>query len=165
MHGHLFIAATIAAAVAFFVLPIPLTAHAALIEVVPEAGDFRFSSSSSSPEIAHDAEYNLLKVQRSEQWAKDDLLVDDKLAAFHKKNGGRPANIIHILVDDVGFGDLGIPELNAIRGYKTPSINKFGRESMRFARFYTEPSCTPTRVAFMPDWSTAPPQRHGGHSR
>ena len=30
----------------------------------------------------------------------------------------------HILIDDVGFGDLGIPELNAILGYKTPNINK-----------------------------------------
>ena len=44
---------------------------------------------------------------------------------------------------------LGIPELNAIRGYKTPSMNKFADEGMRFARVYTEPSCTPTRVAFM----------------
>jgi arylsulfatase A-like enzyme len=49
----------------------------------------------------------------------------------------------------MGFGDMGIPELNAIRGYKTPHINKLSDESMRFARMYTEPSCTPTRVAFM----------------
>ena len=44
---------------------------------------------------------------------------------------------------------MGIPELNALRGYKTPAINEFAREGMRFARMYTEPSCTPTRVAFM----------------
>jgi arylsulfatase len=36
-----------------------------------------------------------------------------------------------------------------IRGYETPSINQFAREGMRLARMYTEPSCTPTRVAFM----------------
>jgi arylsulfatase len=44
---------------------------------------------------------------------------------------------------------MGIPELNAVRGYSTPNINEFAREGMRFVRMYTEPSCTPTRVAFM----------------
>jgi len=39
--------------------------------------------------------------------------------------------------------------LNAVRGYKTPSINKLATQSMRFVRMYTEPSCTPTRAAFM----------------
>ena len=100
-------------------------------------------------EIIHDTEYYILEAQNGEQWAKDDKTVDKKLAAFRKKNGGKPPNIIYILVDDIGFGDLGIPELNAIRGYKTPNINEFAREGMRFARMYTEPSCTPTRVAFM----------------
>ena len=57
------------------------------------------------------------------EWAKDDKAVDSKLAEFKKKNGGRPPNILYILVDDIGFGDLGIPEMNAIRGYKTPNIN------------------------------------------
>ncbi|TDJ69157.1 MAG: sulfatase, partial [Proteobacteria bacterium] len=70
-------------------------------------------------------------------------------AKFRKKNGGKPPNILYILIDDIGFGDLGIPELNAVRGYKTPNINKLADESMRFVRMYTEPSCTPTRVAFM----------------
>jgi len=100
-------------------------------------------------EIAHDADYYVLKAQLGEQWAADDKVVDAKLEAFRKKNGGKPPNILYILIDDIGFGDLGIPELNAIRGYKTPNINKLARESMRFVRMYTEPSCTPTRVAFM----------------
>jgi arylsulfatase len=99
--------------------------------------------------IAHDSEYYILKAQNGEQWTKDDKAVDKKLAEFRKKNGGKSPNILYILIDDIGFGDLGIPELNAIRGYKTPNINKLADESMRFARMYTEPSCTPTRVAFM----------------
>jgi arylsulfatase A-like enzyme len=100
-------------------------------------------------EIVHDAEYYILEAQNGEQWAQDDKAVDSKLAEFSKKNGGKPPNILYILVDDIGFGDLGIPEMNAIRGYETPNINEFAREGMRFARMYTEPSCTPTRVAFM----------------
>ena len=49
------------------------------------------------------------------------------------------------MIDDMGFGDMGIPELNAIRGYSTPAINEFADEGMRLARMYTDPSCTPTR--------------------
>ena len=100
-------------------------------------------------DIVHDTEYYVLEAQNSEQWAKDDKVVDNKLAEFRKKNDGKPPNIIYILIDDIGFGDLGIPELNSVRGYKTPNINEFAREGMRFTRMYTEPSCTPTRVAFM----------------
>jgi arylsulfatase len=112
-------------------------------------GIFMLGHAAFAADIAHDAEYYVLEAQHGEQWAKDDKAVDDKLAAFRKTNGGKPPNILYILVDDIGFGDLGIPELNAGRGYKTPSINKLARESMRFVRMYTEPSCTPTRVAFM----------------
>ncbi len=30
--------------------------------------------------------------------------VDAKLAEFRKKSGGKPPNILYILIDDVGFG-------------------------------------------------------------
>ena len=99
--------------------------------------------------IVHDSEYYILEAQNGKKWASDDKEVDRKLAEFREKNNGKPPNVLYILIDDLGFGDMGIPELNAIRGYKTPAMNKFADESMRFARMYTEPSCTPTRVAFM----------------
>jgi arylsulfatase len=100
-------------------------------------------------EIVHDSEYYILEAQNGERWSKQDEAIDQKLAEFRKKNGGKPPNIFYILIDDIGFGDLGSETLNAIRGYKTPAINKLAREGMRLARMYTEPSCTPTRVAFM----------------
>jgi len=99
--------------------------------------------------IIHDSEYYILEAQNAQKWAADNKAVDEKLAAFREGNNGNPPNILYILIDDIGFGDLGIPELNAIRGYKTPNINRFSDQGMRFARMYTEPSCTPTRVAFM----------------
>ena len=99
-------------------------------------------------DIIHDTEYYILEAQNGEQWEKDNKIVDQKLAKFRKSNNGKSPNIVYILIDDIGFGDLGIPELNAIRGYKTPAINTLAQESMRFVRMYTEPSCTPTRVAF-----------------
>lgn len=99
--------------------------------------------------IIHDAEYYILEAQNAEQWAEDNAEVDQLLEAFREANEGKPPNILNILIDDIGFGDLGIPELNAVRGYSTPHINDFSDEAMRMVRMYTEPSCTPTRVAMM----------------
>jgi arylsulfatase len=98
--------------------------------------------------ISHDSEYYILQAQHAEDWAADNAAVDAVLAKFRERNGGRPPNILYLLIDDLGFGDMGIPELNAVRGYKTPNINDFSDEAMRMVRMYTEPSCTPTRVAF-----------------
>lgn len=106
-------------------------------------------SITQAKDIVHDAEYYILEAQNGEKWATEDKTLDKKLAEFRAKNDGRPPNIFYILIDDIGFGDLGIPELNSVRGYETPSINKIADEGMRFTRMYTEPSCTPTRVAFM----------------
>ena len=100
-------------------------------------------------DLVHDAEFYVLKQQNAERWAEEDRALDERLEAFRKNNGGKPPNIFYILIDDIGFGDLGSETLNAIRGYKTPAINTIAREGMRLARMYTEPSCTPTRVAFM----------------
>jgi len=102
-----------------------------------------------SNDIVHDAEYYIAAEQNGEKWAAEDKRIDETLAAFRAKNGGKPPNIFYILIDDIGFGDLGSETLNSIRGYKTPAINEIADEGMRLARMYTEPSCTPTRVAFM----------------
>ena len=110
---------------------------------------FGLAAHAEDKPIIQDSEFYILKSQHAEQWAEDDAAVEKMLAEFREKNGGKPPNILNILIDDVGFGDLGIPELNAIRGYKTPHINQFSDEAMRMARYYTEPSCTPTRVAQM----------------
>lgn len=107
------------------------------------------SGQTYAKDIVHDAEYYILEKQNAERWAIEDKSLDQKLAEFKEKNGGKPPNIFYILIDDIGFGDLGSKTLNVIRGYETPSINQFARDGMRLARMYTEPSCTPTRVAFM----------------
>ena len=110
---------------------------------------FGIATVQAKEKIVHDAEYYISEAQNGEKWAEEDKALDQKLAEFMKKNDGKPPNIFYILIDDIGFGDLGSETLNSIRGYKTPSINKLGREGMRLSRMYTEPSCTPTRVAFM----------------
>ncbi len=100
-------------------------------------------------DIVHDAEYYILKAQNGERWAADNQKIDARLAEIRKKNGGKPPNIVYILLDDLGFGEIGMPDMSVVRGYNTPNINDFARQGMSLQRMYTEPSCTPTRVAMM----------------
>ena len=99
--------------------------------------------------IIHDAEHYILLDQHGEKWAAENSDIGAKLAAIEQKNNGKKPNIIFILVDDVGMGELGSPILNNVRGYRTPNINKFATQGLAFSRMYTEPSCTPTRAAFL----------------
>ncbi len=97
----------------------------------------------------HDAEHYVLLHQYAEQWAAEDKEIDKRLAEIREKNGGKPPNIVYILVDDMGFGEFGMPELNRIRGGRTPSLDELAKEGMTFTRVYAENICTSTRVAFM----------------
>jgi hypothetical protein len=99
-------------------------------------------------EIIHDAEYYVLEAQYGEKWAAEDKALDAKLAELKAKYG-TPPNIIHIMWDDTPVGEVGIPQIQKMRGWETPNINKFSSEGIFFTRMYTEPSCTPSRAAVM----------------
>jgi arylsulfatase A-like enzyme len=99
-------------------------------------------------EIIHDAEHNLLEAQHGEKWAEEDKEIDKKLAELKEKYGRRP-NLIHIMWDDTPLGEVGIPEIQKVRGFETPHMNTMAEEGINFMRMCTEPSCTPTRAAFM----------------
>jgi arylsulfatase len=101
-----------------------------------------------SAKIVHDAEYYVLEAQNGKRWAAEDRTLDAKLAELRKKYG-QPPNIIHIMWDDTGFGDVGIPAISKIRGFESPSIDRMAREGMMFTRMYTEVGCTPSRSACM----------------
>ena len=58
----------------------------------------------------------------------------------------RRPNIILIITDDQGHGDLGFHGNPKIR---TPNIDKFAGESVQFRRFYVSPVCAPTRASLM----------------
>jgi len=104
---------------------------------------------SAEKKIIHDAEYTIIEAQNGKAWAADDKTLDKKLADIRKKNSGKPPNIVYILLDDVGFGEIGMDNLSVIRGYKTPNMTALANSGMSLNRMYTEPSCTPTRVAMM----------------
>ncbi|MBK6511306.1 MAG: arylsulfatase [Haliea sp.] len=56
-------------------------------------------------------------------------------------------NILFIVSDDTGFGDLGPYGGGEGRGMPTPSIDKLAADGMTFFSFYAQPSCTPGRAA------------------
>lgn len=60
--------------------------------------------------------------------------------------GSKP-NILLIVSDDTGFGDLGPYGGGAGRGMPTPNIDRMADEGMTFFSFYAQPSCTPGRAA------------------
>ncbi len=55
-------------------------------------------------------------------------------------------NIIIIMTDDQGYGDLGVTGNPHIR---TPVIDQFANERIRFNNFYVSPVCAPTRSSLM----------------
>ena len=65
-------------------------------------------------------------------------------------------NIVYILADDLGYGDLGCYGQELIR---TPRIDRLAEEGMRFTDHYAgAPSCAPSRCALMTG-------KHTGHAR
>ena len=57
----------------------------------------------------------------------------------------RKPNIVLIVADDLGWGDIGYHGSQA----KTPNIDRVSSEGLRFDRFYVQPICTPTRATLM----------------
>lgn len=56
-------------------------------------------------------------------------------------------NIIMLISDDTGWGDLGVYGGGDGRGMATPNLDKMAKEGMQFWSFYGQPSCTPGRAA------------------
>ncbi|MCS7024471.1 MAG: arylsulfatase [Bryobacteraceae bacterium] len=67
------------------------------------------------------------------------------LARAQSAAGPRP-NVVVILADDQGWGDLSI---HGNRNLSTPAIDSLGRDGARFDRFYVCPLCAPTRAEFL----------------
>lgn len=56
-------------------------------------------------------------------------------------------NILLIVSDDTGWGDLGSYLGGEARGMPTPNFDKLAEDGMIFTNFYGQPSCTPGRAA------------------
>lgn len=58
----------------------------------------------------------------------------------------RKPNIIIIMTDDQGYGDLG-HNFNPV--VKTPNIDQLASESIRFTNFHMDPTCSPSRSSLL----------------
>ena len=58
----------------------------------------------------------------------------------------RRPNIVFVLTDDQGYGDLGCHGNRVIR---TPSLDRFHREAVRFTDYHVGSTCAPTRAGLL----------------
>jgi arylsulfatase A-like enzyme len=65
-------------------------------------------------------------------------------ATYGQKND--QPNIIIILSDDQGWGDLGF---NGNQAVSTPMLDKMAKNGVSFQHFYVSPVCSPTRAEFL----------------
>lgn len=83
------------------------------------------------------------------------LLCAFLISAVQISAAAKPPNIIFILADDLGIGDVGAYGQTKI---KTPNIDRIAAEGMRFTSFYSGHSvCAPSRCTLMTG-------KHTGHS-
>lgn len=68
----------------------------------------------------------------------------NKLARLNKK-----PNILIILVDDMGYGDIGVYGGGYAIGAPTPNMDKLAHEGLQLTSTYAQPTCTPSRAALM----------------
>lgn len=68
-----------------------------------------------------------------------------RAAAASNATPGR-TNLILILTDDQGYGDVGAHGNRMIR---TPNLDRLAAESVRLTDFHVDPTCSPTRAALL----------------
>ena len=74
------------------------------------------------------------------------LLSLSAVTATAQTSSSAKPNVVLIVTDDVGYGDLGsygAPDV------KTPSIDSLAHDGVRLTDFYAAPQCTPTRAALI----------------
>ena len=75
------------------------------------------------------------------------LIVVYGVLIAHASLAQNPPNIVLILADDLGYGDLGCYGAEAIR---TPHLDALAEQGVRLTAFYANgPECTPTRTALL----------------
>src|SRR6266702_4222775 len=57
-----------------------------------------------------------------------------------------PPNIVIILADDMGYGDIGSFGSPNIR---TPRLDRMAAEGQKWTNFYVQPVCSPSRAALL----------------
>src|SRR5688572_14063045 len=82
-------------------------------------------------------------------------IFSDVAAQANTRASGKP-NVVLVLMDDLGYGDLGS---YGAKDARTPNLDRLAREGVRLTDAYANaPSCSPTRAGFLTGQYQ---QRHG----
>ena len=69
-------------------------------------------------------------------------------SALKARASGKP-NVVLMLADNLGYGDVGAYGAGEVRGMPTPNLDQLASEGLRFTQFLVEPGCTPSRAGLM----------------
>ena len=67
---------------------------------------------------------------------------------MNSEQGAKP-NIVLVLMDNLGWGELGVYGGGILRGAPTPRLDRLAAEGFRALNFNVEAQCTPSRAALM----------------
>ena len=73
----------------------------------------------------------------------------DKQSIDAALEGSSKPNIVFMMADNLGYGDVGAYGGGELRGAPTPRIDQLASEGLRLTQFLVEPGCTPSRAATM----------------
>jgi arylsulfatase A-like enzyme len=97
-----------------------------------------------------------MKVRRSDtlRSATNGLLVATGLSCLALSvpiaaNARERPNVVIMLGDNVGYGDIGAYGAGEVRGMPTPRIDSIAAQGLRLTQYLVEPACTPSRAALM----------------
>ena len=76
------------------------------------------------------------------------LVISLPLAVAAPKSENKP-NIILVLMDNFGYGEIGVYGGGVLRGAATPNIDSIATEGFQLTNFNVEAECTPSRSALM----------------
>ena len=68
--------------------------------------------------------------------------------ATEKMSSSRP-NIVLVVMDNFGYGEIGVYGGGALRGAPTPNIDSISEQGIQLTNFNVEAECTPSRAALM----------------
>lgn len=77
------------------------------------------------------------------------LLLYILFAPWAQAAPSAPPNIVLILMDNLGYGELGVYGGGVLRGAPTPRIDQLAAEGVRLTNFNVEAQCTPSRSALL----------------
>ncbi|MBW2316764.1 MAG: arylsulfatase [Deltaproteobacteria bacterium] len=69
--------------------------------------------------------------------------------SFAARAADKAPNIVLMLSDNLGFGEIGVYGGGTLRGAPTPRLDRLAAEGLRFTNFNVEVECTPSRSALL----------------